>query len=155
ERDPRAARARAVDDDALVRELSASRGAPHDETGEGYRTGSLNIVVERRHAVAVALEDCERRVLREVFPLQDGARPARVDRVDDAVHECEVLVSLEALLSNAEVWRTRHEIGPIRPNVEADGERPVGAHAGRDGIERKLSDRDCDAAITLIADAED
>ena len=54
--------------------LFAARG---EQAGEDDGAGPLDVVVEARQAVAVALQDAQRVVLLEVLPLHDGRGKTR------------------------------------------------------------------------------
>ena len=61
----------------------------------------------------------------------------------------------EARLGYAEIVWVVVERFPIGAHVEDDGERAERAHPAAGGVERELPDRDRQAVVALIPDAED
>ena len=64
---------------------------PGQDPGHDDRRGPLDVVVERRHAIAVAVEDAQRVRLLEVLPLDDAARPDLGDALDEGLDQRVVL----------------------------------------------------------------
>ena len=122
-----AAGAGAVDDDALIAQPLAAQLAGVDEPGERDGAGALDVVVERRQLLAIALEHGEGGVLGQVLPLDDRARIARLDRRDELVDELEVGLAAQASLAHAEVERVVDEVGAIGADVER---RPAACGTG-------------------------
>ena len=150
-----APRPRAVHHHDLVAQLaSAERAGPH-EARERDRAGPLDVVVERGQPLAIPVEDVERRVLRQVFPLHDGPGPARPDRLDHLIGLRQVLGPAQAPLAEAQVRRAVEQVLAVGADVEPDGQRPVGADAASDRVEDELPDRDRQTSPALVADAED
>ena len=79
--DPDAGRPGAGDDDPrLGHRATRSPEAPARTPGEDDRRRALDVVVERRHATLVAVEEAQRVGLLEVLELDQAARPDRLRR---------------------------------------------------------------------------
>ena len=91
--DPGARGARAQEDEALLAQRPAGRPDGGKNAGQDHRPGSLDVVVEARDAVAIAVQDPNRVVLLEVLPLQDRPRADLEDCADEGFEEVVVLAS--------------------------------------------------------------
>jgi hypothetical protein len=72
---------------ALRGELAARAGERRQHAGEADRAGALDVVVERRQPVAVAIQQVRGVVLAEVLPLQQRAREHFAHRLDELLHQ--------------------------------------------------------------------
>jgi len=127
-------------EEALVREPPALLAARREQTRERDGARTLDVVVERGNDVAEGVEDGECSVLGEVLPLDDGARPSPVHRVDERGHEREVCVAAESLALDAEVERVLEQVLAIGADVEDGGHGTERADAAANRVECKLSD---------------
>jgi hypothetical protein len=69
--------------------------------------GTLDVIVERRQPLRVALLQQERAVLVKVLPLQDGAREHLADAAHEGFDEIVIVAAAQAPLRVAEVQRVR------------------------------------------------
>ncbi len=117
--------------------------------------GALDVVVEARDAVLVAVEQAQRVVLLEVLELDQAARPDLVDPDDERLDQGVVLGAAQARRPIAEVQRIGEQRGIVGPDVERHGERQGRVDAAAGGVQRELADRDGHAAGALVAQPED
>ena len=153
-RDAEAGGARSEDDDALRdKPLTLDRqGAVQARHHDGAR--SLDVVVERRHAARVAIEDRERVVLAEILPLHERARHRGSHCGDELVDEREVFQPADAARRPTQVLIVGEQLFVVGAEVEAHGYRLSRIDAGGRGVQRELALRDRHAACALVADAE-
>ncbi len=128
---------------------------PGQDPGHDDRRGPLDVVVERRHAVAVAVEDAQRVGLLEVLPLDDAAGPDLGDALDEGLDERVVVGSAQARRAIAEVERIGEQRRVVGPDVERDRQRQRRVDAAGRRVQRELADRDGHPAGALVAEAED
>ena len=128
----------------------ARQHAGHDDRG-----GALDVVVERRDAVLVAVQDAQGVVLLEVLELDEAARPDRLDAGHEGLDELVIGGAAQARRPIAEVQRIGQQPRVVGAHVERDrqGQRRVDA-AGR-RVQGELADRDGHPARTLVAQAQD
>ena len=142
-------------DDPRVGQGRAGCAQPGQHAGDDDRGGALDVVVEGRHAVAVAVEDAQRVGLLEVLPLDDAAGPdlghARHERLDQRV----VGRTAHAGYPVAEIERIRQQRRVVGPDVQGDrqGQGRVDPAARR--VQRQLPDRDGHPPGALVAQTED
>ncbi len=154
-RDPRAGRARADEDHSLLGHAFLGDAKSRQDAGHAHAGGPLNVVVERRHAAPIALEQSEGAIFVEVFPLNDRPGKYLSHAADERLDEVVVVAAAKSLLGIAEVERVGEEGGVVRADVEADGQAFRGMDPGASDVERKLADRDAHATAALIAETED
>ena len=169
-RRPRPARPRASPDGAGARcrcpprPRRRARHAPRQARPEAAQAGQhardhdgggpLDVVVERRHAVPVAVEDAQRVVLLEVLPLDDAVRPDLRDALDERLDERVVGRAPQTRRPMADVQRILEEGRIVGPDVERDRQRDGRVDPAR-RVQGELADRDGHPAGALIAQAED
>jgi hypothetical protein len=144
-----------MNDEDFVFQAFMAQVTRRENARQSDRAGALNVVVEGWAAVSVSLEHGERSGLRKVLPLDHRIGPTRPDSVDELVQELVVVVSPEPLLTNAQVVRVIDQVHAIRANVERHGHRVERADAPTDGVERHLTNWNREAAVSLVANAED
>ena len=125
-RDADARRARADEHDTRVGEPRPEAAQAGQHAGDHDRGGPLDVVVEGRHAVPVAVEDAQRVVLLEVLPLDDAARPDLRDALDERLDERVVVRSPQARRPMADVQRVVEQRRIVGPDVERDRQRDAG-----------------------------
>ena len=154
--DADARRARAQDHHALLAPAGCRiRCAPGDERRHRHRGGALDVVVERRQDVAIALEQRERVALLEVLPLEEGLREAAPDGVHELLDQLVVVGAAQPGMPPPEVELVVEQGLVVGADVEADRQRLAGVDAGGRGVERELADGDAHAAGALVAQPED
>ena len=94
-RDADAGRAGADQHEALAAQ-AALRAARRQQAGEDDRAGALDVVVEARQPVAIAIQDAQGVVLLEVLPLQHGCREDRLDGLDERLEDLVVVLAAQA-----------------------------------------------------------
>ena len=125
------------------------------EAAQDDSARSLDVVVEARQSMAVALEDPQRVVLLEVLPLDDGGGKDTPHRPDERLHHLVVGLTPQTGRAEAEIERVVEELRSVGPDVERDGQRPGRVDAGRRRVQGELADRDRHAARALVAEAQD
>ena len=116
--DPRGARP--DQHDARVAQSHPQPAQPRQDPGHDDGRGPLDVVVERRHPIAVAVQDAQRIRLLEVLPLDDAPRPDLGDALDEGLDQRVVLGSAQARLAETEVERVGEERRVVGPDVERD-----------------------------------
>ena len=153
--DADAGRPGADEHDPRVGEPRAEAAQAGQHAGDHDRGGALDVVVEGRHAVPVAVEDAQRVVLLEVLPLDDAARPDLGHALDERLDQRVVGRPAQPRRPMAEVQRVGEQRRIVGPDVERDRQRsgPGGCRCRR--VQRELADRDGHPAGALVAEAED
>ena len=151
--DPRGAGAR--DHQALVGQLAAGGPGSGEDPGHRDRRRALDVVVEGRQLLPVALQQAESVPLLEVLPLQEGLGEALLHRPHELVHHRVVGLAPQPGLAPADVEVVSQQLLVVGADVEADGERLRGVDSRRGHVERELADRDAHASRPLVAEAED
>ncbi len=120
-----------------------------------HRRGALDVVVEARDALAVALEQREGVRLREILPLDDRAREHVAYALHELLDELEVGLAREPRTPVAVVERVVEQRLIVGADVEAHRQalRRMEARAGH--VEGELADRDAHAPGAEIAETED
>ena len=90
------------------------------DAGDHDRRRPLDVVVERRHPVAVPIEDVERVLLLEVLPLDDAVGPDLGDADDERLEEVVILGPAQARRAMADVQRIGQELRVVCPDIERD-----------------------------------
>ena len=125
--------------DALRAERLPEQTQPGQDAGQHDGGRALDVVVEARHAVAIAVQDAERVVLLEVLPLDEAARPDLLDAGDEGIDQRVVLGASQPWLSVADVQRVGQQLGVIGPDVQADRQGQARVDAAR----RRCTARAC------------
>ena len=115
---------------------------PRQDPGHDDRRRPLDVVVERRHAIAVAIEDAQRVGLLEVLPLDDAARPDLGDALDERLDQRVVLGPAQARRAKAEVERVGEQRRVVGPDVERDRQRERRMDAAGRRVQGELADGD-------------
>ena len=132
-RDPDPGRARADQHDARVAADAVPRPAVPARipaSDDGRR--ALDVVVERRHAIPVAVEDAQGVGLLEVLPLDDAARPDLGDTLDERLDQRVVLRRRAGAAPGSRGTAGRRAAPGCRSRRRA---RPAGS--GPDGCRRR------------------
>src|SRR5690606_33642425 len=149
------ARAGSVHHDDLVGEVAASLARRSQQAREDDGASALDVVVERRQTVLVALEHVEGLLLAEVLPLQQRVGEAVPERHREALHEVVVRLTIEALVPDTEVERIVEKVGAVGADVELGRQRRGGIESRSSWVQRELADTDGHPAVPLITDPED
>src|SRR5699024_10926523 len=132
----------------------AGRLCRRQQDAGSHRGRALDIVVESAQVVTVTVEQAQRIGLREILELQTHMRPAFYDRGDKLVNEFVVVVTADALVPPADIYRIVETILIIRTGIQQNRQRGERIDAGTGGVQRQLADRDAHAAGALIAQTE-
>ena len=145
---------RAEEHEAIRREAT-SLPACGEQAREDDRTGALDVVVEARLPVAIAIEDADRVVLLEVLPLDDGPREDPGHSVDERLDDRVVRPAAQPRRPVPDVERIVQERLTVGPDIERDGQGAgrIDARGGR--VQRQLAHRDRHPAGPLVAEAQD
>ena len=141
--------------DARVAQSHPEPAQAGQDPGHDDRRGPLDVVVERRHAIAVAVQDAQRVRLLEVLPLDDAARPDLGDALDEGLDQRVVLRPAQARRAKAEVERVGEQRRVVGPDVERDRQRERRMDAAGRRVQGELADGDGHPARALVAEAED
>ena len=136
--------------DGLCRDLH-----PGDDRRRSDRSGSLDVVVERADAVAVAIEQTAGVALSEVLPVQQHPRTTTLDHVDELVDEDVVLLAAGAKVAATEVQGIRQQRLVVGADVEGDRQGGGGIDTSDRRVQRELPDRDPHATGAEVAETED
>ena len=153
--DADAGRAGAEDHHALPRQRDAGLLRAGEERRDRHRGRPLDVVVERRQDVAIALEVRERRALLEILPLEEGLGEAPAHGVDELVDQLVVRGAAQPGVPPPDVEVVVQQGLVVGADVEADRQRRGRMDAGGRRVERELADGDAHAARALVAQPED
>ena len=134
-------RARSKEQERLLRKMLVLHAKRSKNSRHANSCSALNVVVERRDAIAITLEDRTRIWIREVFPLNAAVREHGLDSRDELFDECIILFTGQSLLANTDVEWIVEKLFVIRANIEHDREREMWRNTGACGVERELSNR--------------
>ena len=140
--------------DPCVGEPRPEAAQAGQHAGDHDRGGPLDVVVEGRHAVPVAIEDAQRVVLLEVLPLDEAVGPDLGDALDERLDERVVGRPPQARRPMADVQRVLEEGRIVGPDVERDRQGDGRMDPAR-RVQGELADRDGHPAGALVAQAED
>ena len=154
-RDAHSRRAGAVNDDALVGEFGVGGRHCRQDGCDYHAGGALDVVIEGRDLVAVAVQDAVCVARREILPVQQRVREAGSDLLHEAVHELVVAFASHAGMPDTQVGRVVEEIEVVGAGVQDDRHDSVGMDAGSGDVDTQLADADRDAPDALVADAQD
>ena len=153
--DPDPGRARADQDDPRLRQRRPEPAQAGEDAGDDHRRGPLDVVVERRHALPVAVEDPQRIGLLEVLPLDEAAGPDLGHALDEGLDERVVVRPAQSRRAVAEVERVGEQRRVVGPDIERDRQRERRMDAAPRRVERELADRDRHPAGALVAETQD
>ena len=139
----------------MVDERVAERAACGEQPRHRDRRGALDVVVEARHAVAVARQERNRRRVVEVLELDARARIDLLHGHHELLDEGVVVCAAQTLLTQARVELVGEEALVVRADIEYDGHAARGRHAADRGVERELADGNAHPADAEVAEAED
>ena len=154
-RDAHSRRAGAVNDDALVGEFGVGGRHCRQDGCDYHAGGALDVVIEGRDLVAVAVQDAVCVAGREVFPVQQCLREAGRDLLHEAVHELVVAFAAYAGVPHTQVGGIVEQIEVVGSGVEDDRHDSVGMDAGGGDVDAQLADADRDTPDALVTDAQD
>ena len=151
--DPRGSRA--DEDDAGVGQArpEAAHGRQHARDHDCSR--ALDVVVERRDAVPVAIEDPQGVRLLEVLPLDDAVRPDLGYPFDEGLDKVVVRRAAQTRRAMADIEWVGEQGGIVGADVERHRQRHDRVDPTRRGVQRELADRDGHPAGALVAETED
>ena len=139
----------------VSRETHPETAQAGQDPGQHDGRRPLDVVVERRHAIPVAIEDAQGVGLLEVLPLDDAPRPHLGDALDEGLDQRVVLRAAQARGAVAEIERVGEERRVVGPDVERDRQRQRRMDAAGGRVQGELADRDRHPARALVAEAED
>ena len=116
-------RATRADEHEAVGGQAPTLSASSEETREDDRSGSLDVVIEARLPVPVAVEDAHRIVSLEVLPLDDGRREHPGHGVHERLDDRIVCRAAQARRPVTDVERIVQELAAVGPDIERDGQR--------------------------------
>ena len=145
----------AVEHDAVIAQPVATDAARAQHARHGHRRGALDVVVEAAHAIAVALQQRNGRLVGEVLELDAAAREHLLHRHHEFLHEGVVLGAGDAALPQAGVQRILQESLVVGAHVQRHGQRGLGRHATERRVQRQLADGNAHAAHALITQTQD
>ncbi len=126
----------------------------HDPRDDDRRR-ALDVVVERRDAVLVAVEDAQGVLLLEVLELDEAAGPDLLDAGHERLDDRVVRRAAQPRRAIPEVQRVGEQRRIVGAHVEGHRQRQRRMDAARRGVQRELADRDRHPARALVAEAED
>ncbi len=143
-------------DKVLLAELFARHSHPREDAGEHDGCRSLDVIVEGEQLVAVTLQQRAGVFGGEILPLQEvSLGELFLHRLHELIHEVEVGVARNPLVSPAEIFRVLEPLLVVGAHVQDHGQRVRGRDAADERVERKLADGDAQPADSLVAQAED
>src|SRR5580658_4171231 len=110
-------------------------------SSQDHSCGSLNVVVEGQKLVLIALQQWAGMRSRKVFPLQTGLGQLLFYRVNKPIHEIEILVAHDSLVTPTEVFRVVQSFLVVGPDIQDNRQSSRGTNPADQGIKRQLPDR--------------
>ncbi len=144
----------AQEDEPVLAQRPAERPYGGQDPRQHDGAGALDVVVEARDAVAIAIEDLDGVVLLEVLPLQHGARADVQDGADEGLEEIVVLGAAQPPLAIPDVERIGQQILVVRAHVQRHWKRVGRIYARSGGVQGELPDGNAHAARALVPEAE-
>ena len=154
-RDPGRRRARAEEEETLVRETAARDPERSEDARERDRGRPLDVVVEAAHAVAVARQEPHRIRPGPVLELNAALGELGLHRRHELLDERVELFARRARPAETEVERIGEERLVVGSRVDEHGQRVLGGHAAHRGVERELADRDPHTVRAQVPEAQD
>ena len=152
--DSRACGTGAEKNDLLLAEWRAGHANRGESRAERDSGGALNVVVEGKHLIAVAIKNGTRVDAGKVFPLEECSGKNFSDGGNKGVDEAVVIGAGDARVAPAEIFRVAQAFLVVRADVQNDGESSPGMNSADEAVERKLADGNAEAADALVTDAE-
>ncbi|MBA7473800.1 hypothetical protein ES707_09145 [subsurface metagenome] len=120
----------AQEDDSLFGEGLFGDAERTQQAGQYDRAGALDVIVKNRGRVAVFFEEAKGVGIAEVLKLDDAARPACANRVDELINE--FVIGFAALTGavQSQVEGILPQLLVIRAYIEADREGHAGVNPG-------------------------
>src|SRR5262249_51485965 len=115
----------------------------------------LDVIIEGQQLIAVALENRSSMRSREVLPLQKCLGKLVLDRLKELIHEVEVGLTSDPLMSPTKVVGIVESFGIVRSHVQQDRQRPVRTNPTHQAVQGKFADRDAHSAGALVTDPQD
>ncbi len=153
--DPGRGRAGAVEEHPLLAERPPGGARRGVEPGQRHPGGALDVVVERADPVAVALEDAEGVLGREVLPLEQRVGEDLLHRVDELGDERLVLGAAQPRPVESGIERRLPQLDVLGADVERHRQAARRVDPGAGGVERQLAHRDAHPLRAEVAEAED
>ena len=153
--DPHTRRPGPDEQDPGIRQRSPGGPERGHDPGDHDRRRALDVVVERRHAVLVAVEDAQGVLLFEVLELDEAAGPDLLDTGHERFDDRVVRRATQPRRAIPEVQRVGEQRRVVGAHVEGHREGHRWVDAARRRVQRELADRDRHPARALVAEAED
>ena len=153
--DAHARLARAVEEDALLRQVRARRPQAAEHPREGDARGALDVVVEARLTVPVPLQYPERVGVAEVLELHQTPRLPRAHLGHELLDNLVVLPSAQPLPPQAFVHRVLQQGLVVGAHVDAHGQTLVRPNPRAHAVQQDLALGDAHAARAEVAQAQD
>ncbi len=148
-------RARADEQDPLVGHPATRDPQCGADSGQHDCRGSLDVVVEAAHPIAVALEQAECVLVGEILELDQRVRKDRADRIDELVDKLVVVDARCTPTPQPQVQRIVDQLLSVRAHVESHRQTARRVDSGARRVESELADRNAHAVRAEVAEPED
>ena len=139
----------------LLSKFSAGHAQRREQARERHRGRALNVIVEDIYLVAIFVQQPERRVIGEIFELNQHPGEGLARSNDEFVHEFVVSRASQAFLPQADIIAIIEKILVVGADVQHDRQTVLRVDPGAGRIERKFADRDAHAVRAEVAEAKD
>ena len=148
-----AARTGAADEKYLIGQFTTMIGRGQ-QTTQRHRARTLDVVIEARNGVAVALQHVKRSRFTEIFPLHHRFGEAFFECGNEGVNHLVVFRAASARLAHAEIKRVFEQFFIVRTKVKQHRQGLNWANACGQGVQSQFTDTNCNPAKTLIANTQ-
>mmetsp|Transcript_26632 Transcript_26632/g.60785 ORF Transcript_26632/g.60785 Transcript_26632/m.60785 type:complete len:212 (-) Transcript_26632:463-1098(-) len=128
-----------VEQEQLILQLGALHACRTQESCQGDRRSSLNVVVERADAMPVLLKELERRGVPKVFKLDQHPREVLMKTDQHFFHELHVLLSSHTGLFQARVVGIVDQTLSIRSHIHSYGQTAIRVDATACSVQIQLA----------------
>src|SRR5208282_6633113 len=153
--DPGRSLARAEKKQLLVGQLTAGNAQCREQTGEHYRSRSLNIVIENANLVAIFVQKMECRMIGKIFELNQNAGKYSACSRDKFVDKLVICRTTEPLLAQANIIRVVQQRLIVSTDIQHHWQTELRMHAGTCRVEGEFADRNAHAVGAEVTEAED
>ena len=139
----------------LVDEFLARNVEATEDACKGNNTSALDVVVEDRVGVLVAVQDCCSVRAAEVLEVQVEVREELLDGGYKVVNECVIAVFINALVALAQVQWVIKEFLAVGASINNNRHNAIRVNTSCGGVNHKFTNGNFDAVGSPVANTQD